>query len=157
MDTFLIILAGVFVFVGLIGSVLPILPGVTLSYIGLLMLHFTDKYQFSTHFLIIWAVIIVLIQVLDYVIPIWGTKKFGGSKRGVWGSSLGMVAGIFLGPWGVVLGPFVGALLGELSDKKGVRDSMKAAFGAFLGFIAITVAKLIVAGFIIYYYIDTLV
>lgn len=156
MDAFLIILAGVFVFVGLIGSVLPILPGVALSYIGLLILHFTDKYQFSTHFLIIWAVIIVLIQVLDYVIPIWGTKKFGGSKRGVWGSSLGMVAGIFLGPWGVVLGPFVGALLGELSDKKALRDAMKAAFGAFLGFIVITVAKLIVAGFIIYYYIDML-
>lgn len=157
MDTFLIILAGIFVFGGLIGSVLPILPGVTLSYIGLLMLHFTDKYQFSNQFLIVWAVIVVLIQVLDYVIPIWGTKKFGGSKRGVWGSSLGMVAGIFLGPWGVVLGPFVGALLGELSDKKGVRDAMKAAFGAFLGFIVITVAKLIVAGFIIYYYIDMLV
>ena len=157
MDTFLIILAGIFVFVGLIGSVLPILPGVTLSYAGLLILHFTDKYQFSNHFLIIWAVIVVLIQVLDYVIPIWGTKKFGGSKRGVWGSSLGMVAGIFLGPWGVVLGPFVGALLGELSDKKGMRDAMKAAFGAFLGFIVITVAKLIVAGFIIYYYIDMLV
>jgi uncharacterized protein YqgC (DUF456 family) len=156
MDTILIILAGVFVFVGLIGSVLPVLPGVALSYAGLLLLHFTDKYQFSNSFLITWAIVVVLIQVLDYVIPIWGTKKFGGSKRGVWGSSLGMVAGVFLGPWGVVLGPFVGALLGELSDRKALRDAMKAAFGAFLGFVIITIAKLIVAGFIIYYYIDML-
>jgi len=157
MDVFLIILAGFFVLTGLLGSVLPVLPGPPLSYIGLLLLHFTDKYQFSTAFLLWWLAIVVVVLVLDYVIPIWGTKKFGGSKKGMWGSTIGLVVGLFLGPFGIILGPFVGAFVGEMLANKDVKAALKAAFGSFVGFLLGTVAKLIVSGFAIYYYVHTLV
>ncbi len=157
MDLFLIIIAGLLLVTGFLGSILPILPGIPLSYAGILLLHFTDKYQFSSEFLILWAVIVVAIQVLDYYIPVWGTKKFGGSKSGIRGSVIGLLFGMFLGPFGIVLGPFVGALVGELLAQKATPDALKAAFGAFLGFIIGTVSKLIVAGMLIYYYIITII
>ncbi len=80
MDIFLLILAGLSLLIGFFGSFLPILPGVPLSYIGILMMHFTDCVQFSTTFLVVWGVVTIGVQVLDYVVPIWGTKCFGGSK-----------------------------------------------------------------------------
>lgn len=96
MDIFLIILAGLFLLIGLFGSVLPVLPGVPLSYVGILLLHFTDRVQFSTNFLIFWAVMVFIVQLLDYISPILMTKKFGGSRRAVWGSTLGLIVGCFL-------------------------------------------------------------
>jgi len=157
MDLFLIITAGLLLVIGFLGSVLPILPGIPLSYGGILLLHFTEKYEFETNFLLIWALIVILIQVLDYYIPIWGTKKFGGSKSGIRGSIIGLLAGTFFGPIGIIFGPFIGALIGELIAKKPTHDALKAAFGAFLGFVVGTVSKLVVAGMLIYYYIITIV
>ena len=110
MNTFLIILGAICLLVGILGCVLPVLPGVPLAYCGLLLLHATDKVQFSWQFLVIWAVVTIVVQVLDSVVPIWGTKRFGGSKMGVWGSTLGLLVGLFFGPWGIVLGPFLGAV-----------------------------------------------
>ena len=157
MEIFLIILAGLCLLVGLLGSVLPILPGAPLSYVGILLLHFTERAEFTTKFLVFWLVIVVLIQVLDYIIPAWGTKKFGGSKKGIWGSMIGVVVGLFFGPWGVVLGPFFGAVLGELIDGKQTAAAIRAGFGSFLGFLVGTLSKIIVCAFLIYYYIDALV
>ena len=114
MDILLIILGAICLLLGLIGCVAPVIPGVPLSYVGLLLLHFTDRVQFSWQFLTVWAVIVIVIQVLDYFIPAWGTKKFGGSKYGVWGSTIGLLLGFFMGPWGIIVGPFVGAVVGEL-------------------------------------------
>ena len=114
MDIFLIVLGAICLLIGFLGCILPILPGVPLSYLGLLLLHWTDRASFSWQFLTVWAVIVVVIQVLDYFIPAWGTKKFGGTKWGVWGSTLGLLVGMFLGPWGIIIGPFVGAVIGEL-------------------------------------------
>lgn len=151
METLLIILAFACIIIGIIGSVLPVLPGVPLSYGGILILHFTDKVQFTTEFLIFWAVIVIIVQLLDYYVPIWGTKKFGGSKRGIWGCAVGMVVGLFFGPWGIVLGPFVGAIVGELSGGKQTQEAIKAGFGSFMGFLLGIVSKLIVGGFLLYY------
>lgn len=157
MDLFLIITAGILLTIGFLGSVLPVLPGIPLSYGGILLLHFTEKYEFETNFLILWAVIVITIQVLDYYIPIWGTKKFGGSKSGVRGSIIGILVGMFFGPIGIIFGPFAGALIGELIAQKPTREALKAAFGAFLGFIIGTVSKLVVAGMLIYYYLITII
>ena len=114
MDTFLIILCAICLLAGLVGCIAPGLPGVPLSYLGLLLLHWTDRVQFSWQFLTVWAVVVVVIQILDYFIPAWGTKKFGGTKYGVWGSTIGLFAGFFMGPLGIIIGPFIGAILGEL-------------------------------------------
>ncbi len=151
MEIFLIILAFACIILGILGSVLPVLPGVPLSYVGILLLHFTEKVQFSTQFLILWAVLVILVQLLDYYVPIWGTKKFGGSKRGVWGCAIGMVVGMFFGPWGIILGPFAGAIVGELTGGKQTQDAIKAGFGSFMGFLLGIVSKLIVGGFLLYY------
>ena len=157
MDIFLIILGSICLLVGILGCVLPVLPGVPLAYCGLLLLHATDKVQFSWQFLVIWAVVTIVVQVLDSVVPIWGTKKFGGSKMGVWGSTLGLLIGLFFGPWGIVLGPFLGAVIFELIDGKNTRLALKAGWGSFVGLMTGTILKLICCGLMTYYFIAELV
>ncbi len=157
MDYVLIALGIIFMISGILGCVLPIIPGPPLSYIGLLFLHFTEKYQFSTRFLIIWAIITVVVYVLDYVIPVWGTKKFGGSKRGVWGSVIGLVIGLFFfPPFGIIAGPFLGAVIGELSLGKDSVLALKSGLGSFLGFLAGTLLKLITSGIMTWYFFKEL-
>ena len=156
MDIFLIILGAICLLVGILGCVLPVLPGVPLAYCGLLLLHATDKVQFSWQFLVIWAVVTIVVQVLDSVVPIWGTKKFGGSKMGVWGSTLGLLVGLFFGPWGIVLGPFLGAVVFELIDGKNTRLALKAGWGSFVGLMTGTILKLICCGLMTYYFIAAL-
>lgn len=157
MDYVLIGLGVIFIISGILGCVLPIIPGPPLSYIGLLFLHFTEKYQFSTRFLIIWAIITTVVYVLDYVIPAWGTKKFGGSKRGVWGSIIGLIIGLFFfPPFGIIIGPFVGAVVGELSSGKESGLALKSGFGSFLGFLAGTLLKLITSGMMTWYFFKEL-
>lgn len=157
MDIFLLILAALLLLVAFLGCVLPVLPGLPLAYVALLLLHFTDYVDYSISFLVIWGVVVLVIQVLDAIVPAWGTKRVGGSKWGMWGSAIGIVVGLFLGPWGIIVGPFLGAVLGELLHGKEAVVALKAGFGSFLGFLVGTIAKLIVVGFFIYYYIVALV
>ena len=157
MDIFLLVLAGICLIVGLVGSFLPVLPGVTLGYVGILLVHFTDCIQFSSAFIYICLVVVIAVQVLDYFVPIWGTRKFGGSKKGMQGSFIGSIVGMFFGPLGVILGPFVGAILGELSEGKKRNEAFRAGWGAFVGFLLGTGIKLFVCVFFIYYYIVELI
>ena len=146
MDIFLVILAAFFMFLGIIGSFLPILPGPLTSWFGLLIFHLTDAVAMNWTFLIITLVIALAIWLLDYIIPAIGTKKFGGSKAGMIGTTLGLIVGlIFLGPFGIIIGPFVGAYIGELINKSDSKTALKAAFGSFLGFLTSTFIKFIVA------------
>lgn len=158
MDYVLIALGILFIISGILGGILPVLPGPPLSYVGLILLHLTERYQFSTNFLIVWGVITVVVYVLDYLIPIWGTKKFGGSKRGVWGSIIGLLVGMFLfPPFGIIVGPFLGAVLGELSSGKQSREAFRSGLGSFLGFMVGTLLKLIVSGMMAWYFIAEMV
>lgn len=153
MDYVLIALGILFILSGIIGCILPVLPGPPLSYIGILLLHFTEHYQFSTNFLILWAVITVVVYGLDYVIPAWGTKKFGGSKRGVWGSIIGLIVGFFFfPPFGIIIGPFVGAVIGEITSGKDTGAALKSGFGSFVGFLTGTILKLIASGMMTWYF-----
>ena len=157
MDALLVILGIVCIIAGIVGSVLPALPGLPLSYGGILLLHFPEKIQFTTQFLVFWALLVITVSLLDYYIPIWGTKKFGGSKRGVWGCAIGMVVGIFLGPWGIIVGPFAGAVIGELTGGKQSTAALKAGFGSFLGFVAGVASKVVVGGFLLFYAIKEII
>lgn len=153
LDIVLIVLGSICIIIGFLGCILPVIPGVPLSYVGIILLHLTSVAHFSPQFLIIWGIIVIAVQILDYFVPIWGTKKFGGGKKGAWGSALGVVAGIFLiPPWGIIIFPFVGAVVGELIDEKDFKAAVKAGFGAFLGFIAGTLMKLVVAVILGYYF-----
>ncbi len=95
-----------------------------------------------------------VITVLDYVIPSVGTKKLGGSKYGVWGSTIGIIVGLFFGPLGIILGPAVGAFIGELIYQKQADVALKAALGSFVGFLAGTILKfgvtIIILGMVIW-------
>lgn len=153
MDYVLIVLGALFIIGGILGGVLPVLPGPPLSYIGLLFLHFTEKYQFSTRFLIIWAIITAVVYLLDYAIPAWGTKRLGGSNRGIWGSIIGLVLGLFFfPPFGIIIGPFVGAVVGELTAGKDSGAALKSGFGSFIGFLVGTLLKLIASGLMAWHF-----
>jgi uncharacterized protein YqgC (DUF456 family) len=149
--TWVLIIAGIIlVLVGLAGSLLPALPGPPIAYGGLLLQQLRDPNPFTTNFMLVWLGIVLIVIVLDYYIPIWGTKKFGGSKYGMWGCTLGFLAAFWMGPWGVVIGPFVGAFVGELIASKPSNQALRAAFGAFLGFLGgsfIKIAVCIVMGY----------
>ena len=150
MDIFLIVLGFLFMCLGLIGSFLPILPGPPISWIGLLLLYITNVIPNNDTLLIVTFIIAILVFTLDYIIPAIGTKRFGGSKAGVIGTSLGLVIGLIAPiPFGIIIGPFVGALIGELSNNADSKTAVKAAFGSFLGFVTSTLLKFIVS--IIYF------
>lgn len=173
MDILLIVLGAICLLLGLIGCVAPVLPGVPLSYLGLLLLHFTNRVQFSWQFLVVWGVVVVVIQILDYFIPAWGTKKFGGTKYGVWGSTIGLFVGLFMGPLGIVVGPFIGAVLGELiyfnrhpqttlseteqNKNSNFNRALRAGFGSFIGLLTGTLIKVICCGVMIAYFVKELI
>ena len=147
MEYFLLILSLLLMIVGIIGSLLPALPGPPISWVGILMLYFCQGIETNYWLLGITLVIAIVIGILDYVIPAKGTKYFGGSKYGIWGTNIGLIIGIFAPiPFGFLIGPFVGALVGELiynSQEKG--RAFKAATGSFIGFLAGTFMKLLVS------------
>jgi uncharacterized protein YqgC (DUF456 family) len=135
MDYFLLVLAILCMIIGLLGCALPVLPGPPLSFIGLLLLHFTRFADFSLRFFIIMAAVTILVSVLDYLVPIWGTKRFGGTKAGMWGATIGMFAGIFfLPPIGLILGPLFGAIIGEAINGADSRKAIVAGLGSLAGF-----------------------
>ncbi len=156
MDYVLLALGIVLIIVGLIGCIIPVIPGPPLSYGGMLALHFTKYGPFSEEMLWMMAFAALLVTALDYVVPIWGTKKFGGSKAGVWGSTIGLIVGLFLGPIGIILGPFLGAFAGEMTQRKETKDALRAAFGAFIGLLLGVGLKLIVSGLITFYFVKEL-
>ncbi len=157
MEIFILIICGLLLLAGLAGSVLPVLPGPPLSYAGLVLMHFATSYQFSTAFLLIWLGVVIVIQVLDYVLSVWGTKQFGGSRAGVWGSVFGLIIGLFFGPLGIIFGPFVGALTAEMLNKRSFEASMRAAIGSLVGFLFGTTLKLVVSGLMIFYFVEKLI
>ena len=146
MELFLVLIALVLMILGVVGSFLPVLPGPLTSWAGLLVLHFTEGVEMSQTFLIVTLIVAIVIYVLDYIIPAIGTKRFGGSKAGMIGTTLGLIIGLLSPiPFGIIIGPFVGALIGELINENDINKALKAAFGSFLGFIASTFLKFIVA------------
>ncbi|MBP7102714.1 MAG: DUF456 domain-containing protein [Bacteroidales bacterium] len=154
MNITLIIIGSILLIIGLIGSVVPVLPGPPIGYIALLLLQFTEKQPYSVFFLVLMGVLVTIITVLDYIIPAIGTKKFGGSKYGTWGCMIGTIVGLFVfPPLGIIIMPFIGAFIGEILYDKNFETALKAAFGSFLGFLSGTFLKLILSLLIIVVYI----
>ncbi|MDR2890892.1 MAG: DUF456 domain-containing protein [Alistipes sp.] len=152
MDIFLAILAVLFGVVGLAGSVAPILPGPPVSWVGLLVLSFTEYYDRPLWFLLVWLGVVAIVTAADNILPVIMTKKFGGSRPATIGTVIGMIVGFFFGPLGMIAGPFVGAFLGELwGNKSEGHVALRVATGAFAAFICGTGAKLIASGMILYY------
>ena len=154
MDLFYLNISFLFMLLGLIGCFFPVIPGPLTGWFGFLFLYQIEQIKTNKTLLIITFIIAFLIFLLDYIIPILGTKIFGGSRKGVIGASVGLIGGIiFLGPFGLLIGPFLGALIGELiNDNKNFGLAVKASLGTILGLISGFVLKFSVACvfFIIY-------
>ncbi|HQV35111.1 MAG TPA: DUF456 domain-containing protein [Flavobacterium sp.] len=147
MEHILLLLGFVLMIVGVLGSFLPVLPGPPISWVGLLLLYLTKAVPVSYTVLGITLVIAIVVGILDYIIPAKGTKRFGGSKYGIWGTNIGLVVGILAPiPLGFIIGPFVGAFVGELiNDSTDSKKAFKAATGSFIGFLASTFMKFLVS------------
>ena len=154
MDITLIIIGLLFSVFGLLGCLLPVIPGPPLSYIGLLVLHWAPKYQFSTRFLVIMGIITVIVTILDNFLPALSAKRSGGSKRAVWGAMIGLAVGMFVfPPIGLIVGPFIGAVVAELSTGKDSNEALRSGFGTFMGFLGGVLIKLIASGIMFWYFI----
>lgn len=146
MDIVLLILAALCMLIGLIGCIVPGLPGVPIAYAGLWIAQATERVDFSWQPLLVWGIVTIVVTVLDYVIPALGTKRYGGTKWGVWGSTIGVFVGMFFGAVGVIVGPLAGAVLGEMLNGKEWREALRAGWGSFIGLLFGTILKLICCG-----------
>ena len=156
-DILLVILGACFLLTGLVGSILPVIPGPPLSYAALWLLQATRFAGFSVKFLIITGIITLVITLLDYLLPVWGAKKWGGSRAGAVGALVGLLAGLFFPPVGIVAGPFLGAVAGELIVGRKSDVALRSGFGSFIGFLLGTGAKLTVCVVFAVYFVKELV
>ena len=148
MDTALALwfLAAALVVTGLIGLVLPAIPGAPLIFFGLLLAAWTEDFVYVG----LWTIVVLaVLALLTYGIDLWatifGAKKFGASKYAVIGAVLGSIVGIFWGFPGVIFGPFIGAVVGELSAQKNLRQATRAGIGATIGLVLGAALKLAMA------------
>ncbi|MDG2492765.1 MAG: DUF456 domain-containing protein [Flavobacteriaceae bacterium] len=150
----LIIIGSVFlIFLGILGSFLPILPGPLTSWLGLLLIHQHPNIKENPTFIWITFAVALIVFLLDYFIPAIGTKKFGGTKNGACGASIGLVLGLISPvPFGVIIGPFLGAYFGELLLDSNQKKALKSALGSLIGFLGGVFIKLFVSVVYLYYF-----
>jgi len=152
MTLLILVIAFSLLLLGLLGSIIPGLPGPPISYLAVLLIHFFTGTQFSASFLWTWGIIVAIVFVLDYTLQAWGVKKFGGGRKSTIGTFVGLFVGLLFPPIGLLIGPFVGAFLGALSEVKGDNNrALKVAIGSFIGFVTGTVLKLGVSAVLLSY------
>lgn len=143
MSTFALILAIILFIAGLIGTILPLLPGAALIFGGMLIYGFMTKFAtLDASFFLLQALALVLIFLVDYFASAVGTKRYGGSKQATWGAIIGAVVGVFFGPIGIVIGPFLGAVGAEYLNRKDISKALRVGFGTIVGILGGTVVKI---------------
>jgi uncharacterized protein len=154
MDIFLLVLAVIFLIIGLAGCLLPVIPGPPVSFIALVIVHFTRFADYTVTFLLIMAFIAIAVTIIDFLVPVWASGKTGGSKYGMWGAAIGIMAGIFLfPPYGLIVGPVAGAIAGELLYGRKGKHALLAGLGSFAGFLLGIGLKLAVSLTITVYFV----
>ncbi len=155
MDIVLLILGLILILIGIIGCIVPGLPGPISGWAGLLLTVLAKVIPDDWTFVLVTLSAALIVSVLDYFIPAFGTKKFGGSKYGTFGAIIGLIVGIFIPvPGGILIGPFVGAFVGEYIRNSDTPQALNAAFGAFIGFLVSTGMQLIVSVVFLILYIQ---
>jgi uncharacterized protein len=155
----LIVIGFILNIIGIIGVILPALPGVVLNYSALILLYISKgQAGINIDLLIVFGLLTVLVSSLDYILPLLGAKKYGASRMGIYGSALGMIIGIlFFPPFGIIFGLLIGAFLGELIAGKNQSQALKAGFATFLGSLTSIVVKLLLAIIMAVYFIVHLI
>ena len=150
----LIIFGTILIVLGIVGSILPAVPGPVLGYIGLIFLFFAKSGAVSVLVLVLFGITMLLLVLLDYLAPILGAKFSGASKKGLVGSIVGSLVGLLLlPPLGVFIGALVGAYLGEVADGKKSEQAFKAGIGTLFGSLAVIVLQTLFALSIAIYFI----
>lgn len=154
-----VIIIGVLLSVaGLIGCIIPAIPGPPLNYVAILLIHFTGLAEFSNRFLITYLLLNIAVVIFDYILPVYGAKFYGASRKGIWGSIIGLVIGLFFfPPFGMILGVLIGAVIGELIAGKNESEALKAGFATFIASLIMIVAKLILSGLMTFYFVKELI
>ena len=154
MDIILFIFGLILCLIGITGSFFPMIPGPFVSWLAILILNLTDAVEFNLNFVLITLSVAVAVGLIDYLIPIIGVKKLGGSKSGQVGTFIGLVlAIIIIGPFGILVGPFIGAIIGEMANNKSFSESLKPAFGSLVGIVAGTIIKFCLTFSYLYFYV----
>ncbi len=155
----LIIIVGVVLsLLGLLGCLLPALPGPPLNYIAILLINFTGIAEFSTRFLIVYLLLNIVVIVFDYVLPVFGAKFYGASKKGIWGSVVGLIIGtFFFPPFGMIFGVLIGAVTGELIAGKSESEALKDGLATFAASLVMIVAKLVLSGIMTFYFVKSII
>ncbi|MBS4021915.1 MAG: DUF456 family protein [Dethiobacter sp.] len=151
MGTFALVLAVILFILGMVGTVLPVLPGVLLIYSGMGLYGLLTGFAgLDTMFFILQSMAVVLVFSLDYLAVAAGTRRFGGSRYAAWGAALGTLLGLLLfGPFGLIIGPFLGAVFAEVILGKEPTQAVRIGFGTLLGLLGGTVLKLGIQGLMI--------
>jgi uncharacterized protein YqgC (DUF456 family) len=155
LEVIVIIIGAILILLGLVGSVLPVLPGPPLSFIGIFLLALTRNFSppLTPTLIIIMLAITITVTGVDYFLPLIGAKKYGASKWGIYGSIVGMIIGVFFSPIGMLLGAFIGAVLVEWMVSRKERQALRAGWGIFIGSILGTILKLGASGIMAYYFL----
>jgi len=155
LDVVIVVIGLILALAGIIGCILPIIPGPIFSFLALILLSWIKNWQvFSLTFLAVMGSLTALLMVFDYIAPALGAKKYGASKSGLWGSVIGMIIGIFfIPPWGMIAGAFGGALIGEFLAGKSGKNALRAGWGILIGNVTVIGLKLAFAAVALFFYI----
>jgi len=156
-DILLVVFGFCLLILGLTGCIVPVIPGPPLAYVALLLLQATRFAGFSGKFLLIAALVTLVVTVVDYILPVLGTKRWGGSRAGAVGAIVGLLAGLFFAPVGIIIGPFAGAVVAELLTGRNTHAAIRSGFGSFVGFLFGTVMKLTLSVVFGYYFIKEMI
>lgn len=162
MDAVWIIAGSLVLIIGLLGCIVPGLPGPPIAWFALpiLRLHSNPEVHPSGRTLLIYGIAVAIITLLDYYLPIWGTKRFGGTRAGKVGSIIGLVLGMLVpvfGPLTIIIGPFAGAVIGEILAGQHEQTAWRSGLGSFIGFLGGTLIKFAAAFLIIFKFVKLLI
>lgn len=141
--------------IAFVGLIYPIIPSVLFIAAGFLLYGFLFSFEpFNWLFWLIQALFVILLFGADYAANLIGVKKYGGSKAGIWGSTIGLIAGPFVIPvLGIIIGPFIGAVIAEIAvNKKDIREAAKIGFGSVVGFVSGVITKGIIQAIMVAYF-----
>lgn len=144
--------------IGLLGVILPVLPGTILSFGGMLCAYFVQGSTITMTQLVVCGALSIIVVVLDYLLPGYFTKLFGGTKTGITGATIGTFVGFLFGIPGIILGPFFGAVIGEMVGSKTTLDNaINIGLGSMLSFLVGSGIKLIVGIYMMFYIIKSFI
>lgn len=144
--------------IGLLGVILPVLPGTILSFGGMLCAYFVQGSTITMTQLVVCGALSIIVVVLDYLLPGYFTKLFGGTKAGITGATIGTFVGFLFGIPGIILGPFFGAVIGEMVGSKTTLDNaINIGLGSMLSFLVGSGIKLIVGIYMMFYIIKSFI